>query len=109
MQSTTASDTDTAAEKLAKLKNPNWRVWDSPKAPSDPKTDEMIFDALEQFVAKGEITIMRTFLPERYPWQVSYQFHGRAGNKAFVSGGGATVREAMASMVRSFMEEQLGS
>lgn len=93
------------SDSYAKLINPKWKDY-RPELPAGiPEHDAALLDMIENLLVEGKIEIKRTFLPSGY-WQISYVTEYPS---AFMSGGGASVRGALASLAVSMAENRLRS
>ena len=87
-----------------KIKNPNWEKYQPDMTGRDPEYDATLLDMLERLSTEGTLTIQRTFLPGRNPWHISYMLYDE---KVSATGGGTSVRDALASVVTGMAERAL--
>jgi len=95
---------DEIRSNYAKLLNPKWKDYCPDLPAGDPEVDATLLDMLEQFAVEGTITLKRTFLPGYNAWQISVLVQDA---KVYASGGGASVRDALAAAAVGIAERAL--
>lgn len=90
----------------AKLLNPKWVDYRPELPAGTPEHDAALLDFLEQALVQGKISMERSFLSHDYNWQIVYKCEDP---KMYRSGGGSSVRAALANLITDMMEKKLGT